>query len=346
MTPGGAVFALVAGVLLFLGSADRAMAAPGPPADSADSIAMPTPLATRLADGVWLIPGGIRPNRQPDGNTVMIEGPKGLIVFDTGRHPSQRLAIEAFAAARRAPIVAIVNSHWHLDHVSGNPALKRDHPQARVYASGAIDDALTGFLARSAADGRAYLKSADVPAATREDILADLATVEAGAALRPDVVIAASRRLRLGGRAVTLNLAPNAATAGDVWLFDGKSGVAVVGDLVTLPAAFLDTACPPGWKAGLDRIAATPFTLIVPGHGAPMTRAQFETYRRAFSALIDCAGSSRDAGACAAEWTEATGRLRDPGPAEAAMARGMTRYYVADVLRGTGGRGGDCRIPG
>ena len=76
----------------------------------------------------------------------------------------------------------------------------------------------------------------------------------------------------------------------------------------------------------------------MPGHGAPLTRDRFERYRLAFTALIACAGTGRDAADCAADWTTATAALRGPTPAEAAMARGMTRYYVAEVLRAPGRR--------
>ena len=50
-------------------------------------------------------------------------------------------------ATLRLPVVAIVNSHWHLDHVSGNAALRAAYPRAQVYASDAIDGAMRGFLA-------------------------------------------------------------------------------------------------------------------------------------------------------------------------------------------------------
>ena len=121
-------------------------------AQPAAATAPPKPEAQAIAPGVWLIPGGILPRRQPDGNTVVFQGPRGLVVMDTGRHAWHRQAILDFAKARRSPVVAIVNSHWHLDHVSGDPALKAAYPHAKLYASRAIDEALTGFLARSAAD--------------------------------------------------------------------------------------------------------------------------------------------------------------------------------------------------
>lgn len=298
------------------------------------------PQPQRLARDVWLIPGGILPDRQPDGNTIVFAGPKGLVVMDTGRHPWQRQAILDFATARRQPIVAIVNSHWHLDHVSGNPDIRRAYPGLKVYASGAIDGALIGFLPRSAASARQYLQSPDLPAATREDIEADLATFADGQALRPDIVIGRSQALSLGGRRLRLNFAPNAATDGDVWVFDPASGVLAAGDLITLPAPFLDTACPQGWRAALDAVWATPFKILVPGHGAPMSRAQFALYRDAFGAFIDCAASDREAKACAAGWADAVAPLLAQG--EAPRARGMAGYYV-DLLRRNGGKSPDCK---
>lgn len=300
------------------------------------------PRAQAVAPGVWLIPGGILPGRQPDGNTVIFEGSRGLVVMDTGRHAWHRQAILDFAQARGRPIVAIVNSHWHLDHVSGDPALKAAYPQAKLYASRAIDGALTGFLARSAAGAQAVLQPGKLPAETQEDIGSDLATIQAGEALKPDVAITASSVRDLAGRRMAVNLAQDAATAGDVWLYDPRSGVAAVGDLVTLPSAFLDTACPQGWRAALDQVWARPFRIVVPGHGAPMNRLQFDLYRKAFGGLVDCAASARDKAECAADWTAAVAPLVASDPAEAKRARRMTEYYVQDVLRAHGGRSETC----
>ncbi len=260
-----------------------------------------------VASGVWLIPGGIRPNRQPDGNSVVFEAPEGLVVIDTGRHAWHREAILSLARAQRKDVVAIVNTHWHLDHVSGNPDLRAAYPQVRVHASSAIDGALTGFLPASAADSAAYLDDPKIPEETREDIRADLLTIQNGGALKPDVVIAASGTTALGGLALRISLVPDAVTAGDVWIYDSARRVAVLGDLVTLPAPFLDTACPQGWKAALDAVAATPFEVAIPGHGAPMSRAQFLLYQAAFEAFIDCSGSTTT-GDCWARMCGSTSR--------------------------------------
>jgi hypothetical protein len=66
-----------------------------------------------------------------DGNTVVFTAPDGLIVVDTGRPAWHSDGILAFAAERRQRVRAIVNTHWHLDHASGNGRIKAAHPEAR-----------------------------------------------------------------------------------------------------------------------------------------------------------------------------------------------------------------------
>ena len=74
--------------------------------------------------GVTVIAGGFEPGLQPDGNTAVFDTPQGLVVFDTGRHPEHTAKILDLAKSLDRPILAVVNSHWHLDHVSGNAALR------------------------------------------------------------------------------------------------------------------------------------------------------------------------------------------------------------------------------
>jgi hypothetical protein len=118
--------------------------------------------------------------------------------------------------------------------------------------------------------------------------------------------------------------------------------VAAVGDLVTLPAPFLDTACVQGWKTALDRIWATPFRLAVPGHGPVLTRAQFGAYRTAFTALTDCSASTGGKTACAGTWM-AVVRDLDPGDPVVPYAQAMTEDYV-DMLRANGGDSAFCKV--
>ena len=143
---------------------------------AADEIPAPAK-AQSIATGVWLVPGGLWPGRQPDGNSVVFDAPRGVVVVDTGRHEWHRDAILKLARDQGRDVVAIVNTHWHLDHVSG-AILRCARPIARlrVHASDAIDEALAGFLAKSAQESAAYLRDESIPATMREDIAADAAT--------------------------------------------------------------------------------------------------------------------------------------------------------------------------
>jgi glyoxylase-like metal-dependent hydrolase (beta-lactamase superfamily II) len=311
------------------------------PGARAAADAMTAPAAQEVARGVWMIPGGIPPGRQPDGNSVAFETPVGWVVVDTGRHRWHREAIASLAHARAKPIVAIVNTHWHLDHVSGNPELRVAYPGLRVYASDAIDGALGGFLAASARDAAGYLADPQIPESMREDIRADVHTIEQGAALKPDVVIERSGAMTIGGRAFHVHLARQAVTAGDVWLYDEAARLAVLGDLVTLPVPFLDTACPAGWLDALREVVAVPFEVAVPGHGMPMTRAEVDRYRLVLDAFIACARSERPAVDCSALWADGVESLLAGVAAEKLRARRLAEYYVG-VLRANGGRSPYC----
>src|SRR6185436_1623174 len=78
------------------------------------------PAAREIAPDTFLLPGAVPADRGPDGNTVILAAPAGLVAIDTGHHPWHSDAILAFARSRQRPVTAIVNTHWHLDHSSGN----------------------------------------------------------------------------------------------------------------------------------------------------------------------------------------------------------------------------------
>lgn len=289
-----------------------------------------------IAPDIALLRGTFVAGAQPDGNSVLLRAPQGLVVFDSGRHAAHTQRILDAARATRLPVAAIVNSHWHLDHVAGNALLRDAWPRAEVHASDAIEGAMRGFLA----DYRAQLADAlaQAPAGSAEAAgwREEIARIDAGARLFPTRPVTATGERTLAGRKVTLGLERNAVSGGDVWLYDPATRTLLAGDLVTLPAPLLDTACAEGWREALARLDALPFATLVPGHGAPMTHAQFAAWRGAYEDLLACAAGDAADADCKAGW------LRDAGSlvpeADRALAASLLDYYLPQVLRAPAAR--------
>lgn len=306
--------------------------------------AIPAPLPREVAPGVTLVPGAMLPERGPDGNTIIFDAPEGLVVVDTGRHAWHSDAILAYAKSRGRPVAAIVNTHWHLDHTSGNGRIRAAFPDAPVHASGAVDGVLAdgGFLARNLESAKAMLDDPKLGAVQEEEVRIFIATMEEQDVLRPQVVVQEAGESRIAGRSFDFRLTNGAVTDADLWFFDRDSGVAVIGDLVTLPAPFFETACPADWRRSLDAVWAQPFRIAIPGHGEPMDRRQFDAWRGAFNAFMDCVEGASEAGQCAADWADAATPLMGGDEAARRGARGYAEYYVG-MLRANGGRSADCR---
>jgi glyoxylase-like metal-dependent hydrolase (beta-lactamase superfamily II) len=300
------------------------------------------PPVREIASGVYLQPGGFESERGPDGNTIIFDAPQGLVVVDTGRHSWHSDAILAYARERDRPIAAILNTHWHLDHTSGNGRLKAVYPNARVYSTNAVDRVIApgGFLMRGLDGANAMLAGTEISAVQREEVQIFLDTMAESQVLRPDVVIDRSQRLRVGGRRLDVRVTAGATTDADLWLYDRRSRIAVIGDLVTFPAPFFETACPQRWREALDEVWATPFRTAIPGHGEPMTREQFNVWRTAYGAFIDCAGSDTEPRACGLAWSQATAQFNGDEAGQR-RAAGFASYYVT-MLRENGGKSADC----
>ena len=288
------------------------------------------PDASPLAASVELVRGRFIPGAQPDGNSVLLRAPAGLVVIDTGRHAEHTQRILDCATRAGVPIGAVINTHWHLDHIGGNPRIRKAYPNVKVWASGALAQAQVGFLANYRKQLLEAIAGSDDSSA-RSGWENEVAIIDAGSALAPDEEITSGGLRTIAGRALEIGLESHAVTAGDVWVLDPATGVLASGDLVTLPVPLLDTACPRGWETALEHLAAVKFDLLVPGHGAPMTRDQFEAYRAGFAALLGCAASSQPEAACIDGW------LGDLGPliprSDRDFARVLLQYYLQNNLR-------------
>ena len=134
--------------------------------------------AEARAEPYYLIPGQAGENKGPDGNTIILDAPAGLIVVDAGRHPEHVQAILDYAKQRGRPIAAIVNTHWHLDHTTGNWEIRKAYPKVRVYASNALEGAVAGFFPASRKGAEEFLKSGKAPPATKAENTWDIPAID------------------------------------------------------------------------------------------------------------------------------------------------------------------------
>jgi glyoxylase-like metal-dependent hydrolase (beta-lactamase superfamily II) len=295
------------------------------------SAACAAPSAGTKADSYHLIPGSVPMDKGPDGNSIFLDAPEGLILIDTGRHPAHAERLLAYASERGKPIAAIVNTHWHLDHTTGNYDIHHAYPQARVYATGAIEGALVGFLNRNRDQVDEMLADPGTPEARKAEMLRGRAVIDNPDRLRPTVPVSASGPMWIAGRKFEVHVAPFAATEADLWLYDPKVRLAIVGDLVVDIVPFMDTACADGWRKALKELEATPFLTLIPGHGAPMDRATFVHWKGAFDNFVDCGRSTTPKEECVGGWK------RDAAPfidaAHAGYVEEAAAYYIDTRLR-------------
>lgn len=297
-------------------------------------------LAQIVTPGIEWVPGRFVAGAQPDGNSVLIDAPQGWIVVDTGRHPAHVQSLLDRVRASGKPVAAIVNTHWHLDHIGGNRALRAAFPQAKLVASDAIEAARSGFLAgyRKQLVEQLAQRPADDP--ERAVLQRELTVIDDTASSTPDLRIIEPATLDLAGRRLRIGLARNAVTASDLWLFDPNARVVVAGDLITLPAPLFDTACPERWTLALEQFAALRFDWLIPGHGKPLNPAQFVTYREGYYRLLRCANSEAPKLQCINGWIADAGELfaREQEP----LARSLLSYYLDQHLRTP--RSATCRF--
>lgn len=212
----------------------------------------------QIADGVWLLEGSTDDFSQANGgnivNTGFIVTAEGVLVIDSG--PSRRYGEamrQAIAAVTDKPLLKVMLTHHHPDHVLGNQAFS-DVPIAALPGTTTLlaeqGDAMAENMYRLVGD---WMRGTEVLLPTE--------TLEPGA-------------LEIGGRTLQL-LALSGHTGADLAILDVQSGVLFAGDLVFYQRA-LTTPGTPGlatWLADLDQLQQLPWKQIVPGHGPLATDA-------------------------------------------------------------------------
>jgi glyoxylase-like metal-dependent hydrolase (beta-lactamase superfamily II) len=89
-----------------------------------------------LADGVYLFRAPTALDRWTATNVVVIVNQDDVTVFDSFTRPATaRMAIAEIRALTSKPVRTLINSHWHMDHWSGNDEFRKAFPGIQIIAT-------------------------------------------------------------------------------------------------------------------------------------------------------------------------------------------------------------------
>lgn len=183
-------------------------------------------------------------------NVSFIVGSKGVAVIDTGgSYQVGRQLREAVRKITPLPILYVINTHVHPDHIFGNAAFVEDKPQFVGHAK--LADAME--LRRES-----YMRS-------NQQWLGD--AFAGSEIVKPTLAVKDRLQLDLGDRMLALTAYPVAHTQTDLTVFDNKTSTLWTGDLLFVKRTPSLDGDLKGWIAVIDQLAKVPATQAVPGHG-------------------------------------------------------------------------------
>lgn len=293
-------------------------------------------------------------------NIVAIVGEDAVAVIDTGHHPRLTRAIAAeIRAITPKPVRYVVNTHWHNDHVSGNFVFAEAWPGATIVAHSftakVMDRDMTAFQGPNCApflrkqsqplrDALAKGEGSDgkpLTEARRKRMEAFVADADAGIEdcgefryRGVDLTFEDRVTLKLGKREVEVLHWGRGNTAGDVvaWVPDAK--VLAAGDLVVHPFPFATQSYISEWAAVLKKLEATPFEVMVPGHGPPMRdRSYVAQVREVMESVMAQSRAAYRPGMTAVELKKAVDvkALKERMAGDNAMIAANFDYMVGDL---------------
>jgi len=261
----------------------------------------------QIARDTWLLEGSTDNFAKANGgnivNTAFIVTERGVVVIDTG--PSRRYGEamrKAIAATTDKPVIEVLLTHHHPDHVLGNQAFT-DVPIGALAGTTELlhrqGDAMAENMYRMVGD---WMRGTEVVLPTQT--------------LTPGVKSFGNHDLRL--------LSLGGHTGADLAILDQQTGVLYAGDLVFYQRA-LTTPNSPGlsvWLADIATLQGLPWTQVVPGHGPVSSDPQpFEQMRDYLSWLDQL---MRDGAANGSDMAE---MIRSPIP-ERFAGISLSRYEL------------------
>jgi cyclase len=300
----------------------------------------PAPRKMEIAPGVYVFMSAPYGAVGLDGNSVVVLGSGGVLVFDSNGTPAAAAAVLGdIRRMTRQPVRFVVHSHWHWDHWYGAEVYKAAFPAVEIIAQ----EKTAALMAGPALDFNRPGLETQLPAYIRtleqRVAAADAATPPAAdlVALRealdearffldqkrsvrhvwPTRTFKDRLDLTLGDRQVQLLNFGRAVTPGDAVMYLPKERVVAVGDLVVNPVTFALSSYPTEWVRALERVDGLPADVIVTGHGEPLRdKTLLRNTLEVFRVLLR-------------EGKAAHGRGLDPDRAKEALLPGVESLMIA-----------------
>ncbi|HEY7639377.1 MAG TPA: MBL fold metallo-hydrolase [Steroidobacteraceae bacterium] len=260
----------------------------------ADSSVTTQRSVTKVAEGVYAIRHADAPDTNPQGNTTVIIGERGVLIVDSAYLPSS--ATEDIAQIRRwtdRPVRYVLNTHWHPDHQRGNSVYLDAFPEVTIVAHAQTAKLMASYDAANRARYPQLLqamkeKLAQGPDAelqkTVEGRTRVLAELQRSRLQLPTLTFDDELNLDLGNRVVEIRHSGIGDTLGDAWAYLPKERILVTGDLVVAPVPYFFAGYPEGLAHTLHRLLELDVRAIVPGHGDVM---HDQTYVRAVLEMVE-----------------------------------------------------------
>jgi quinoprotein relay system zinc metallohydrolase 2 len=187
-------------------------------------------------------------------NLSFVVGSKGVAVIDTGG--SLKVGQQLRNAIRQVtdkPILYVINTHVHPDHIFGNAAFIADNPA--FVGHNKLGDAMQ---LRKEAYNKLNIKYMGDEAKGSEIV-------------KPTLSISAPTQLDLGNRQLTITPYPVAHTNTDISVVDSLTSTLFTGDLLFIERTPVIEGDIKGLIAAIDVLKTYPVQQVVPGHG-PATK--------------------------------------------------------------------------